>query len=111
MPVPLDEPELVVVVPDPDVVPVPVLVPVDVEPVVAPVPDDPVGAAEFASTHPLRQEVRIVAGATRAGATYCALRMRSHDDDQSVVGGIDLVPELLELLASTLEDSTLEEDG
>ncbi len=75
------------------------------------IPDDPVGAAEFASTHPLRQEVRIVAGATRAGATYCALRMRSHDDDQSVVGGIDLVPELLELLASTLEDSTLEEDG
>jgi hypothetical protein len=29
--------------------------------------------------------------------------MRAHDDDQSVVGGADLVPALLELLASTLE--------
>ncbi len=69
-------------------------------------PDDPGEAAEFARAHPLRQEVRIVAGATRAGATYCALRMRSHDDDQSVVGGADLVPELLELLSTTLEDET-----
>ncbi|CUR58177.1 conserved hypothetical protein [metagenome] len=69
-------------------------------------PDDPGEAAEFARQHPLRQEVRIVAGATRAGATYCALRMRSHDDDQSVVGGADLVPELLELLSTTLEDET-----
>ena len=47
---------------------------------------------EFAREHPDRQEVRIVAGATRAGATYCALRLRAHDDDQSVVGGADLVP-------------------
>jgi hypothetical protein len=46
--------------------------------------------------------VRIVAGATRAGSTYCALRLRAHDDDQSVVGGADLVPVLLELLAATL---------
>ena len=44
-------------------------------------------AEEFAREHPDRQEVRIVAGATRAGATYCALRLRAHDDDQSVVGG------------------------
>ncbi|MGD9960501.1 PPA1309 family protein [Nocardioides sp.] len=72
----------------------------------ADLPDDPGEAAEFARQHPLRQEVRIVAGATRAGATYCALRMRSHDDDQSVVGGADLVPELLELLSTTLEDET-----
>ena len=34
---------------------------------------------------PDRQEVRMVAGATRAGATYCALRLRAHDDD--AVGG------------------------
>ena len=54
--------------------------------------------------HPDRQEVRIVAGATRAGATYCALRLKAHDDDQSVVGGADLVPGLLELLKATLED-------
>ena len=51
------------------------------------IPEDPAGAEEFAREHPDRQEVRIVAGATRAGATYCALRLRAHDDDQSVVGG------------------------
>ena len=53
----------------------------------AEIPEDPAGAEEFAREHPDRQEVRIVAGATRAGATYCALRLRAHDDDQSVVGG------------------------
>ena len=70
----------------------------------AQIPEDPAGAEEFAREHPDRQEVRIVAGATRAGATYCALRLRAHDDDQSVVAGSDLVPALLELLGATLED-------
>jgi len=74
------------------------------------IPDDPDAAVEFAANHPLRQEVRIVAGATRGGATYCALRMRAHDDDQAVVGGADLVPELLELLRATLEDVNVEDD-
>ncbi len=68
-------------------------------------PDDIGGAQEFAREHPDRQEVRIVAGVTRAGATYCALRLRSHDDDLSVVAGTDLVPGLLELLHTTLEDA------
>jgi hypothetical protein len=68
------------------------------------IPDDPAAAHEFAREHPDRQEVRIVAGATRHGATYCALRLRAHDDDQSVVGGADLVPELLALLGATLND-------
>jgi hypothetical protein len=68
------------------------------------IPDDPASAEEFAREHPDRQEVRIVAGATRAGATYCALRLRAHDDDQSVVGGGDLVPALLQLLHATLEE-------
>ena len=63
-------------------------------------------AERFAREHPLRQEVRIVAGATRAGATYCALRLRAHDDDQSVVDGTELVPGLLDLLRSTLEGET-----
>ena len=53
---------------------------------------------------PTTSQVRIVAGVTRAGATYCALRLRAHDDDQSVVGGADLVPGLLELLGATLDD-------
>lgn len=67
------------------------------------IPEDTTAAQAFAEDHPDRQEVRIVAGVTRAGATYCALRMRAHDDAQSVVGGSDLVPALLELLGNTLD--------
>jgi hypothetical protein len=66
-------------------------------------PDDPAAAAAYAAGHPDRQEVRMVVGVTRAGASYCALRLRAHDDDQSVVGGADLVPELIALLGATLE--------
>jgi hypothetical protein len=73
------------------------------------IPTDPDAAQEFAREHPDRQEVRIVAGATRHGATYCALRLRAHDDDQSVVGGADLVPGLLTLLSATLTDDPEEE--
>ena len=73
------------------------------------IPADPGEAQEFAREHPDRQEVRIVAGATRHGATYCALRLRAHDDDQSVVGGADLVPGLLTLLSATLTDDPEEE--
>lgn len=68
------------------------------------IPEDAEAAQEFAREHPDRQEVRIVAGATRHGATYCALRLRAHDDDQSVVGGVDLVPGLLALLSASLDD-------
>ncbi|HSE09202.1 MAG TPA: PPA1309 family protein [Nocardioidaceae bacterium] len=68
------------------------------------IPDDPEAAEEFAASHPDRQEVRIVAAATRAGSTYCALRFRSHDDPISVVESPDLVPALLELLQSTLDN-------
>jgi len=67
-------------------------------------PEDPEGAERFAQQHPARQEVRIVAGATRTGSTYCAMRLRAHDDDLSVVGGKDLVPGLLALLGATLTD-------
>jgi hypothetical protein len=70
----------------------------------ATLPDDPAEARRFAAEHPDRQEVRIVAGATRHGATYCALRLRGQDDDQAVMGGIDLVPGLLALLGATLDD-------
>ena len=62
------------------------------------------GAAAYARQHPDRQDVRIVAGATRAGATYCALRLRAADDDQSVLAGAELVPGLLALLRDTLDD-------
>ena len=67
------------------------VLPPDVE---AELPDDAASAAAYASEHPDRQEVRIVAAATRAGASYCALRLRAHDEDTSVLTGADLVPEL-----------------
>ncbi|WP_101524997.1 PPA1309 family protein [Nocardioides houyundeii] len=70
----------------------------------AELPEDPTEAGEFARNHPLRQEVRLVAGVTRTGSTYCALRLRAHDDQQSVVDGTDLVPGLIALLSSTFDD-------
>lgn len=67
-------------------------------------PEDPAEAAAAAAAHPDRQEVRMVAGATRAGTTFCALRLREHDDDFAVIEGPDLVPALLQLLQATLAD-------
>ncbi len=69
----------------------------------AELPPEPDDAERYAAEHPDREEVRIVAGATRDGSTYCALRMRSHDDPQSVMQAPDLVPALLQLLRDTLE--------
>ncbi|MGI8899704.1 MAG: PPA1309 family protein [Nocardioides sp.] len=67
------------------------------------IPDDDSAALDFAAEHPDRQEVRFVAAALRTGATFCALRLRTHDDAFSVLEGPDLVPALLQLLSSTLE--------
>jgi hypothetical protein len=77
-----------------------VVLPPDVE---AELPDEPERAARFASDHPDRQEVRIVAAAVRNGTTYCALRMRSHDVDESVLTGPELIPGLLDLVRATLD--------
>ena len=77
------------------------MLPPDVE---ARLPDEPGQAAAYASEHPDRQEVRIVAAATRTGASYCALRLRAHDEDESVLTGPDLVPGLLTLVQATLDD-------
>jgi hypothetical protein len=71
-------------------------------PTVTDLPDDPAEAQRVAASHPEREEVRMVAGATRAGTAWCALRLRSHDDDFAVIEGPDLVPALLELLQATL---------
>lgn len=75
----------------------------------AELPDEAAAATAYARSHPDRQEVRLVAGATRGGATYCALRMRAHDDGASVVGGTDLVPGLLELVVATLAGDPAED--
>jgi hypothetical protein len=72
-------------------------------PSVGDLPDDPSSAQQLAESHPDRQDVRMVAAATRAGATYCALRLRAHDDDFAVIEGPDVVPALLELLLTTLD--------
>lgn len=69
-------------------------------------PDDPVAAQAFAAEHPQRQEVRMVAAALRTGESACALRLRSHDADDMVLIGPDLVPGLLTLLHATLEEET-----
>ncbi|WP_245565466.1 PPA1309 family protein [Nocardioides insulae] len=70
----------------------------------AEIPEDPAEAERFAREHPDRQEVRIVAGVSRSGSAYCALRLRAHDEAASVVGGADLVPGLLDRLRATLDD-------
>jgi hypothetical protein len=67
------------------------------------VPDDPAQAQEFAANHPDREDVRIVAAALRGGVSACAVRLRSHDDAESVVTSPDLVPELLMMLHATLD--------
>jgi hypothetical protein len=67
------------------------------------VPAEAEAAAEYAAAHPAREEARIVAGALRSGGSACALRLRSHDDAESVLTSTDLVPGLLTLLHATLE--------
>lgn len=66
-------------------------------------PGEAAAAASYAAQHPDRQEVRIVAAATRDGDRWCALRLRAHDDPESVITGPDLVPGLLDLLRATLD--------
>lgn len=72
------------------------------------IPDDPAAAQAFAAGHPGREEVRIVAAALRGGGSACAIRLRSHDDPESVLTSPDLVPGLLMLLHATLD---LDESG
>lgn len=71
----------------------------------AQVPDESEDASTYAAEHPDRQEVRIVAAATRTGASYCALRMRAHDTDDAVLTGPDLVPRLVDLVRATLDEA------
>jgi hypothetical protein len=67
------------------------------------VPADAEAAAEYAASHPDREEARVVAGVLRSGESWCAIRQRAHDEDDMVLTGNDLVPALLELLHTTLE--------
>ncbi len=66
------------------------------------VPDDPNEAAEFASAHEERQDVRIAVGVLRSGESHCVLRMRAHDSDDALLHGPDVVPGLVSALRETL---------
>jgi hypothetical protein len=61
-------------------------------------------AVEWASTHPLRREVRMVVGVLRDGSRQCSLRVRAINADDDVLTGPDLVPLLADALAGTLTD-------
>lgn len=67
------------------------------------VPDDPVAASAFAAAHASHEDVRIAVGVLRTGESHCVLRLRSHDSDDALVHGGDLVPGLVLALRETLE--------
>ncbi len=67
-------------------------------------PQDEGAALRWLAEHPHREEVRLVVAVLRDGARASALRMRTHDDEQSVLSGPDLVPGLADALAATLRD-------
>jgi hypothetical protein len=58
--------------------------------------------AAVVASHPDRQEVRISVGVLRDGRRASAVRLRTHDQDDSVVSGANLVPVLGDALAATL---------
>lgn len=75
------------------------------------VPQESDRATSFAAAHPGRESVRIVAGVLRSGFAHCVLRLRSHDDDDSLVHGPDLVPRLVAALHETLDVAVDDEVG
>lgn len=78
-----------------------VVLPPEVEQAMPAGPDE---AAAFAAGHPSREEVRLVVGVLRSGEAHCVLRLRSHDSDDQLVQGADLVPGLVSALRQTLDE-------
>ncbi len=68
------------------------------------VPDDPETASAFAAEHPSREDVRIAVGVLRSGETHSVVRMRSHDSDDALLHGADMVPNLVGVLRETLTE-------
>jgi hypothetical protein len=64
--------------------------------------EDPAAMESAAANHPDRLDVRMAVLVTRDGGRICALRLRSHDVDDEVLIGEDLVPRLTDALAATL---------
>lgn len=50
------------------------------------------------------EQARVVVGVTRAGAAYGAIRSRTHDTPDAVVGDPELAPALVDLLRAVLSD-------
>lgn len=65
-------------------------------------PEDPSELETAAATHPERQDVRMAVVVTRDGRRMCALRLRSHDSDDQVLVGENLVPRLADAVHATL---------
>ncbi len=63
--------------------------------------DDDGSLAQLIADHPDRQDVRMAVVVLRDGQRECAIRLRSHDDDASVLLGPNLVPRLADALAAT----------
>lgn len=61
-------------------------------------------ALDYIAAHPERQDVRLAVAVLRDGSRECAIRLRSHDRDDAVLSGPDLVPGLTHALAATLLD-------
>jgi hypothetical protein len=78
-----------------------VMLPAEVE---GDLPEDQAEILAAVAEHPQRQDVRLAVAVLREGDRACALRFRSHDEEQSVLTGTDLVPGLASALAATFED-------
>lgn len=66
-------------------------------------PSDENEAFRALATHPDREDVRMVVGVMRSGESWCAIRTKSNDSDDSVVESDNAVPGLIAALASTFE--------
>lgn len=78
-----------------------VMLPAEVE---GDLPEDQAEVLAAVAQHPQRQDVRLAVAVLRDGDRACALRFRTHDDEQSVLTGANLVPRLADALAATFDD-------
>lgn len=67
------------------------------------VPDDRDLAVSYVAQHDRREDVRIVVGVLRTGEAHCVVRLRSHDSEDALIHGPDVVPALVEALRETLD--------
>lgn len=61
-------------------------------------PEDPDEALEYISNHPARTDVRLTIGVSREGESWCLIRTKTFDDDNTVACGEELIPSLVEAL-------------